>query len=367
MGSNANDYRKINIREVSPSMALAKSIEGEGGQIIIPKDTLITLADIRELERLGVTELFIKTADINDISPDDENINYSKEKIEVVSRPEFQRVNDAYIESTNELKSVLNDIGKGQKIDMNALYSLASNVMDKIKSKSEIFTYIGFLETFDEGTYAHSNNVALLCNVFGRWLGMSNSELEYLTVAGILHDIGKTQVNQTILNKPSKLTDEEFKEIKKHTILGYRILENQNIPNEIKLSALMHHEKIDGSGYPTGAKENQINQFAKIVAICDIYDAMTANRVYRKKILPFEVIKTFERNSYGQLDTKYLLVFIQNIAYNYIGSWVKLSNGMEGEIVFINKSNLSRPMVKLESGDVLDLSSNYDINITNLF
>ncbi len=369
MSSSLSEHTKLNIDEVACSMVLAKDVENEMGQTIIPKDTMVNTATIIELKKIGIKEIYVKSVYTDEKTEErlSENINYSKEKIAVEKRPEFKRVNKAYIESSLEIKQVLNEIGKGKRINMSELYALTSNVMDKIKSKSEIFTYLGFLESFDEGTFTHSNNVSLLCNIFGRWLGFNAQELENITVAGIVHDIGKTQVNQEILNKPSKLTPEEFEEIKKHTVLGYRIIEHQEMPNEIKLAALMHHEKIDGSGYPTGAKDEQINKYAKIVAICDIYDAMTANRVYRKKILPFDVIKTFERNSYGQLDTRFLLIFIQNIAYNYIGSWVELSNGHEGEIVFINRNNLSRPMIKLNNQEIIDLSVNPDILITNLF
>lgn len=223
-------------------------------------------------------------------------------------------------------------------------------------------TFIGFLKSYDEYTFSHSSNVALLCNLFASWLRLSDEETTYLTAAGFLHDIGKLKIPHSILNKQTRLTDKEYEIMKKHTILGYRILQTQNIPNEIKLGALMHHEKIDGTGYPLGVTHEKISKYARIIAICDIYDAMTSDRVYRGRICPFEVIKKFQISSYGELDTTYLLVFLKNIAYTYYGSWVKLNDGRSGEIVFINPTDLSRPMVRVGE-EIIDLHEREELDI----
>lgn len=138
-----------------------------------------------------------------------------------------------------------------------------------------------------------------------------------------------------------------------------------DISDLIKDAVLMHHEKINGTGYPSGLKSEQISEYAKIVSICDIYDAMTSNRSYREKICPFTVIRNFERQNFSILDTEYLLIFLQNIAYTYVGSWVKLTNGKIAEIIFINQSQMSRPIVKADD-KFLDLSKNLDIDIENL-
>jgi HD-GYP domain-containing protein (c-di-GMP phosphodiesterase class II) len=181
-----------------------------------------------------------------------------------------------------------------------------------------------------------------------------------------LHDIGKTKIPIEVLNKKGRLTDEEFAVIKTHTTLGYRILEKHNIPQSIKLAALSHHEKINGKGYPLGMAEDKIDALAKIVSICDIYDAMTANRIYRPKLCPFEVIRTFERSVYGELDTEYLLIFLKNIATTYLDCPVKLSDGRAATVIFINKLNLSRPIVRLDNGEMLDLSQTDDIVIAEM-
>jgi HD-GYP domain-containing protein (c-di-GMP phosphodiesterase class II) len=128
---------------------------------------------------------------------------------------------------------------------------------------------------------------------------------------------------------------------------------------------LEHHEKINGHGYPSGIKGGKINHFARIVAIADIYDAMTSDRSYRDKICPFDVLKTFEHECYGELDTKYLLLFLQNIAYTYVGTWVELSNKQKAEVVFINTNHLATPIVRVDN-TFYDLTLRKDLSILRL-
>jgi HD-GYP domain-containing protein (c-di-GMP phosphodiesterase class II) len=285
----------------------------------------------------------------------------------IIKRPEFIAFQNAVDSKTEEAKQCIRAISDGEIIDLQRMFTITDDIMDSLRFKNDILQFIGFIKESDEHTFYHCINVSLLCNLYGRWLSLPEDELVELTVSGLLHDIGKTLIPSEILNKNGKLTVEEFDVMKKHPVLGYRMLQNQgNIPESVKIGALMHHEKIDGSGYPMGVREAQIGKMAKIITICDIYDAMTANRVYRKKICPFEVIKMFETRVYGELDTKYLLIFLNNIAYTYIGSWVKLSNGVEAEVIFINGKQLSRPIVRTVDDEFIDLSMDKTISIDSL-
>jgi HD-GYP domain-containing protein (c-di-GMP phosphodiesterase class II) len=188
-------------------------------------------------------------------------------------------------------------------------------------------------------------------------MGFNEKQLDEIAIAGLLHDLGKTKISQELLSKPGKLTPKEFDEIKKHTVLGFMMVEKAiNISPDIKYAILMHHEKIDGTGYPTGATENQIPLYARIIAVADIYDAMTSNRTYRDKLCPFEVIKDFEMQTYGKLDTEVLSVFLKNIANSYLGDFVELSSGEIAEVIFINPNRIWQPIVK-SGNDFIDLSS----------
>jgi putative nucleotidyltransferase with HDIG domain len=223
--------------------------------------------------------------------------------------------------------------------------------------------YIRFVMQGDDAIYTHSLNVAILCNTFGKWIGMSDYDNAVLTTSGMLHDIGKTMVSPKILYKPGKLSDAEFEEIKKHTVYGYQILRDSSLPIAIKKAALLHHEKLDGKGYPFGRGADAIDMITSIVSMCDIYEAMTANRTYRDRESPFAVLEQLQKGEFGSLHAGYNMLFVEKITNSFIGNTAVLSNGEQGKIIHINKQNLSKPLV-LCGDDFIDLSTNPNIDIT---
>ena len=357
--------KRLNLDELRTDMVLAKDVVNEWGGILLPKDTMLNAVNFARLISNGLKYVYVKENTINLDNPGLFTQYQAAGRVikPVIEAKAFREFEATYVEKTEELKKSLMAISDGDIIELDKLYELTDGVMSKLNCRSDIFTYLSFIKTTDEHTFSHSNNVALLCNLFGNWIGLNQTELMHLTTAGILHDLGKTKLDLNILNKKGKLTPEEYEHVKQHTVIGYRMLEKQDIPLAIKYCALMHHEKEDGSGYPMGIKGDRINRYAKIVAICDIYDAMTANRIYRGKICPFDVIKQFEQHSFGILDTEFLLIFLQNIAYTYVGSWVELSNGSPAEIAFVHRNNLSRPIVRTLEDEIIDLNDRKDISI----
>ena len=363
--------KKVSIRDIKPDMVLARDVVTSGGTVLLAKNTMLNNINYSKLLSSGVGYIYVVSGSINEKAAnftERERLSTSLEQQRrpIVKRPEFIAFQNAVDRKTEEAKQCIRAISDGENIDLRRVFSITDDIMSTLRCKNDVLTFIGLIKESDEHTYHHSVNVSLLSNLYGRWLALPQNELVELTTAGMLHDIGKTKIPEAVLNKNSKLTDEEFAIIKKHPVFGYRILQDQDIPESIKLGALMHHEKLDGTGYPMGLKEEQIGKIAKIIAICDIYDAMTSNRVYRGKICPFEVIKMFESKVYGELDTQYLLIFLNNIAYTYVGSWVRLSNGVEAEVVFINGAQLSRPIVRTVNEEFIDLSVIKDLIIDSL-
>ena len=358
--------KKIKINEIKPGMVVAKDIVTSEGFVLMAKDTMISSGNYSRLLESAIKEVSIKEATIN-VGMDTEEVlekpqGKRPKHVSVIETKTFIDFAQEYEGQLEVAKSRIKAISDGETVNVEQLYEITNSIVKKLKTKSDVLTYVSFLKEHDEYTYSHSSNVALLCNMFGTWLNFDETEMANLTTAGLLHDLGKLKIPLDILNKKGRLTSEEFEIMRSHSVIGYRILENQNLPDEMKLAALMHHERIDGSGYPLGAKDAQIGKYAKIIAICDIYDAMTANRVYRDKICPFEVIKRFEVSSFGELDTAYLLTFLQNIAYTYFGSWVRLSNGREAEVVYIHQHDLSRPIVRA-GNELIDIQKTKGIKI----
>lgn len=365
--------KRIAMENLKPGMIVAKDVFDKNGLVMLEKDTALDDSNFNKVLLSGNAFVFILE---NSIIPYRKSFLRKDGTVEesamvpidipVWERQSFIEFEAEYEAKPEQLKDELLNIAESGKIDQDRLFAMTQNVMSKLKTKNDVFTYLNHLKSRDEPTYSHSVNVSLLANLFAAWTNAGESEVYELTTAGILHDIGKTQISPDILNKRGRLTSAEYEEIKKHTVIGYRILENADVSKEVKMTALGHHEKIDGSGYPLGIKGEKISRFAKIIAICDIYDAMTSNRIYRDKICPFDVIKSFERGSYGVLDTEFLLLFLQNIAYTYLNSKVELSDGRTGEVVFINRSNLSNPLVRTREGEIVDLKKDNDMHIVSI-
>ncbi len=364
-----NISKKIKSTEVRPNSILARDVVTKTGVVILAKNTMINSVNFTKISQNDVKYVYVWEDSIDDtLSPISGKADNDAENLTakaVVDRLEFKEFSESYDEKLLDTKGILEIIGNGNTVDKNVLFSITRDVMEKINCKSDIFTYINYIKNVDDYTYNHSLNVSLLCNMFSKWLNLNDNETEDLTVAGLLHDIGKLKIDPAILNKKGKLTDSEFEEIKKHPIIGYEIIKDTDLPEEIKKAILMHHEKINGTGYPAGLKDNEISKYAKIISICDIYDAMTSARTYRERFCPFQVIRNFERQNFSILDTQYLLIFLQNIAYTYVGSSVKLTNGKTAEIIFINQGQMSRPIVKTDA-DFIDLSKDLSIDIENL-
>ena len=354
---NKNNKKRISINEAVEGMELAEDVINNNGLILIPKKTVLTQTHIYKLYLYQILSILI----IDDKPTTNLDIAITLTK----DTKEFLEFKENYVETTNGVQEQLNLIGKGQHTKIDDLFSITNTFINSIGSKNKLFKYLSNLQIYDDYTFSHSLNVSMLCNIFGQWLNYKNKDLENITVAGLLHDIGKINIDLNILNKPGKLTAGEYEIIKKHPLLGFNIVKDLDIPYEIKMGILMHHEKYDGSGYPFGFKNEQLHAFSKIIEIVDIYDAMTSERSYHNALCPFKVIQMFEKNTYGLLDTRFLKIFLENIAYNYLGAYVRLSNDQLGKIVFINGNHPSSPIVAVND-TMIDLYQNESINIIEI-
>lgn len=361
--------KEIPVEAIRADMILAKDVLTKEGFVLLARDTMLNDINCTQLRAKNIDFVHIRTYSIDEnssaIDLTSEN-TIDGQKTPINDRSHFKQFEDTYEKSKNMAKKHLVSISEGGEVNLKTLTLLTKNIIETVKCKSDIFSFISVLRQADDHIFTHSCNVALLCSLFAHWLAFDEVEASSLIVAGMLHDIGKIKTPPEILNKKGQLTTEEFDIMKQHTEEGFLILQKKGIPHEIKTAALMHHERIDGSGYPFGTKGAFISRFAKIVAICDIYDAMVSSRIYREKHSPFDVIHTFENRVYGEVDTSYLLIFLQNIAYTYIGTWVYLSDGQPAEVVFVNQNRLSRPIVRLENGNMIDLAYNKNLKIVSI-
>ena len=286
----------------------------------------------------------------------------------VMTSKEFQEFRMDYLMGIEKLKDAFSRVisDRSYTIDTQDLVESIAPLFVAKKTITEILDMISQMHTMDDSVYAHSINVAVICRVIGRWLHLEKNDLDVLTCCGLFHDIGKLSIPDEVLNKPGKLTDEEFALIKSHPKAGYELLRNQNVDLRIKQSALMHHERYDGSGYPMGLTSDMLADEAMIVAIADVYDAMTATRSYRAQLCPFEVIAKFEQEGFQKYHTKYIYVFLNNIANTYQNNRVMLNDGRACKIVMLNQNTLSRPIVQLDDESCIDLSTEKELYIAKV-
>ena len=256
-----------------------------------------------------------------------------------------------------------------QKVD-----NIADDVINDIASDSSFLgNQMIALQNYDDYTYKHCLRVAMLSASVCAELEMTKEQTKEVVVAGLLHDIGKSNIDHDIIIKPGKLTDEEFAEIKRHPLIGYNILKNGgNFSSEVLSGVLFHQEKYDGTGYPTGIAGEKIPLCARILTVCDVFDALTSNRPYR---VPWSVAETEEYilgGSGAHFDLGVTQAFLRAFNPYPVGTMVQLSDGRHGVVIGHN-SNVLRPTVRImgdHPGEELDLMNDFrflTISVTGIY
>ena len=255
------------------------------------------------------------------------------------------------------------------KGDINACLFMSKEIADSlIVGDTSIKMNIESLGDYDAMTYLHSVNVSVYSGLMGIMLRYPYDRLKNLILAGLLHDIGKQKIDINIINKPGPLDDEEREIINKHVLFGYEMLKNQEaIPSVVRVSVLQHHENVDGSGYLYGLKEHEIYEFAKILHLCDVYDAMISKRSYKNEIDPREVTEYIMGNAGTMFNSDFVKLFVQNTVLYPEGVVVLLSDGNKAIVKENHEGIPSRPLVKLlPDGEEIDLLEVINITITKI-
>jgi putative nucleotidyltransferase with HDIG domain len=261
----------------------------------------------------------------------------------------------------------MNSLYKNEPFRANDILKEAMSLLTQDGCDVNIFDMLLNMSDKENSVYDHCIGTALTANALAKWLHFSDADQLMATACGLFHDVGMLMLPQGITSKPGKLTPSEFEIVKTHTTEGFHLLGRyRSIPEPVKNAALMHHEKCDGSGYPYGLKGDDIDKFSKIVTISDIFNAMTNERTYRAAICPFSVIKFFEDDGIQKYEMKYILTFLENVANTFLNHRVTLSNGMEGNVIFINNDHYSQPVIRTNNNQIINLESQYYNSILQL-
>lgn len=381
--------KNLPIRDLEPGMIIAKAIYTSRGQQVMEENTVLTAELISRLSFYSIYNATIKDtddssdeaalsesdADTPQEAPAQEanaapsnlasNTFYSHK---VKSQPEFLKYQIEYNKEIRSVKEIFDAVIQNPEapVDFRQILSDFNKLIASCRTTVALFDKLHNMRQDDDSVYAHCLNVALISRMMGKWLKLDDNERDILTLCGLFHDIGKTSIPDEILNKPDKYTDEEFALIKQHPLFSYKLLKHQPIDERIKNAALQHHERWDGSGYPQNIEGNAIEDYAAIVAIADVYDATTAARSYRPPLCPFQAISMFEKDGLQKYHPKYILTFLNRIATTYQHNRILLSNGQSANIVMINSKHLTRPMIQMDDGSVIDMLDNPELEITKI-
>lgn len=336
----------VAVSQLKHGEKLGDNVVTKLGNVLFNKGKVINDRDIEILKAFLIPSVFIDSK--NGIEP--ETIEETKTR-EVDSVPPF------YVEYQNMLKllkRVFLLANGGQPLPIldirNGLEALIQHI-DSYK----VLTFTPKNRNLRDYIYHKSIMVSLTSYSLARWHGLPQKDLMQIALAGLLHDIGISKVDSSILEKKGRLMEFEMEEIKQHTLIGYQILKNISGINEgVKLTAVQHHEREDGSGYPLGVKSDKIHIYAKIVAIADIYTAMTNERFHKTALSPYIVLEQLFTESFGKVDPTLVQVFINKSTQISNGTLVKLSDNRIGEIVFSDRSHPTRPWVNV-NGTIVNL------------
>ncbi|CFX86134.1 HD domain [Syntrophomonas zehnderi OL-4] len=323
--------RRINIEDLEAQMQVGRNIYNSEGRVLLSAGAILTESYIARLRELGIPSLYIREDNLPDVL----------EPPELISE-------QTRIETTKIVKDSFKQMETEHKINIRLVQTVVNNLIDELLSNQHLLLNMTDIRSYDDYTFGHSVNVCVLSIMTGITMRYHDSRLKELAIGALLHDIGKTKISKDILNKDDDLTREEYNEVKKHTEYGFDMLRRQD---ELSLFsahiALQHHERWDGKGYPRGLAREDIHEYARIVAVADVYDALLADRPYRSAYTVNQALTIMKRMSGIQLDPRCLTALIANIAVYPIGSLVELNNGSIGIVVDVNKEAPTRPVVKI--------------------
>ena len=323
--------RRVSLEYLEPGMKIGRTIYSTDGRPLLVAGMVLNTHYIKRLIDYGIGSVFIK----------DDMFDEIEEPPDLISE-------QTRLESVRTVKELFHNLESKKRINLQGVKKTVKNLIDEVLSNREILVNFADIRNFDDYTFSHSVQVCVLSIITGISLGLDHIKLKDLATGALIHDIGKTRVDRELLNKPGDLTTEEFIEIKRHAERGFEILRaNQDISLLSAHIAYQHHERWDGNGYPRGLREQEIHLYSRIVAVADVFDALVADRPYRKAYSTSQAISLMRRMSGSQFDPGILESYLVNVAEFPIGTVVALSSGEIGVVVDTNREKPILPVVRV--------------------
>ncbi|MGI6085423.1 MAG: HD-GYP domain-containing protein [Acetivibrionales bacterium] len=345
---------------------LYKPVFDYSGNIVMKKDTVLDENNINKLKNLGIGTVHILD-------------RYSNQELEEIIKPKLIkrfRDTDSKIINISSNKEIVSDkTGYRKSIHqcIENYESFIDEIIDDTIQNGDIINNLLCVSAYDDSTFIHSINVMLLSLVLSNRLGMNKSEIKKVALSCLLHDIGKVYIPLSIINKIDKLKVEEFNIIRNHPVKGYEFLRDcTNLSMSERIACLTHHEKWDGTGYPSSKSGEDIPLYGRICCLCDVFDALTSDRAYRRGVKPNEAMEYIMANGNLLFDYELVKIFTEAVNIYPIGTMVLLSNEFEGIVESIGEYNM-RPAITIyyENGSkvnpyTLDLNNTLNVVIKDI-
>lgn len=341
---------------------LATDVQTALGSVLMEQGRALSERDLEILQAFLIPNVDVLRAGMEELESD-----LDSDEVAATTEVKLSSLQQQFLEMEKLLKRTMSMVSSGQKIPVLDIRNRLSALLDH-KDEYNVLTFLlPPFEGIPDVMVRNSVLCALTSYQLAKWNKFPEKDLVQIALAGLLHDIGNVRVDEALLRKPTRLSNEEVQEMRQHTIYGFRLLENVTGLNQgVWLSALQHHERIDGSGYPMKVKGEKIHPYAKIVMIADMYHAMTSNRTYRKAESPYLVLEELYSGSFGKLEPVYVQTFIERTTQFHNGVMIRLNDGRIAEIVFTDRGNPTRPMVSI-NGHIINLAQQRQLFICEVF
>lgn len=262
-----------------------------------------------------------------------------------------QHARQVYLDTYKVVRNFFNKSTLFGEVELGEVRKAASELSSEIVRDPQVLLQIAVLKLIDDYTFSHAVHTSIYAATLAQFLGYSKERVQEICLSALLHDIGKADVPDEILNKPGLLTEDEFRVMKEHVRYSYnRLYRLQDVSRDLLLAIAQHHERMDGSGYLRGLRGTEIHEWARLLAIADVYDAVTTKRVYRDALLPHEGAEVL-MGSAGELDPEFLEIFIRNINFYPVGCRVRLSTGEVGTVKEVYPDIPFRPVVQVNRAE----------------
>ena len=366
------------VRSLLPEMLIGRTVyDGDSENVLVEGGTVLDKEIIKLLKEKGVASVYVDEDSILAAVQKEKAVKRERAKADELPAPERDaKLDRQYEEDYRYVYSEMEKLFKGAaetgKLNMDILQSVMSSgrLRDLYKEGATAVSMIYSMDQEGDYNLHHCVHLAILGGLMARWMGLTGIDRQNMVLAGLFLDIGKQMIPKDLLEKKGLLTEEEFDVLKNHVVDSFKIVEKSELAGRTDLmnGIIQHHERDDGSGYPSGLKGDTITIFGKVLAILDCYDAMASSRSYAEKRSPFEVFKVLYADVLdGKLDSEYAVLFMRKMNAALNGCWLRLSDGTAGRIVYIDESRVTAmPVVQLADGGFIDLNTVKDITVVEI-